>query len=181
MIIGISAKIGCGKTYLASLFLQKYPKYIKLEFGYILKKETSMLYNYPEIWNYSLEGKSEIINRSNLPKQKMSIREILQWHGTDLRRSQDPGYWVKQMEVLISIYSSSPIIIDDVRFKNEVEFIKGQNGLLIRINPYREWKPGQFARHKSETDLDNYHEFDLILTPKFGQLEACLPLMKKLL
>lgn len=180
MIIGISAKIGCGKTTLTNMFLKKYPKYIKKSFASILKEESAYMYNYPGKWNYSEGGKAKIVNHEKLPKKNMTVREILQWHGTDFRRKQDPDYWTRYMNGLISAYSLF-VIIDDVRFKNEADFVKDHHGWLIRINPYREWMPGKYAKHQSETDLDCYREFDLILTPEFGQLGSCLPLIEKLI
>jgi len=180
MIIGISAKMRCGKTTLTNMFLKKHPKYIKVSFANILKEESAFMYDYPDEWNYSKEGKLQIVNHKKLPRENMMVREILQWHGTDFRRKQDPNYWTKRMRKFISIYPLF-VIIDDVRFKNEADFVKDHDGRLIRINPFREWKPGPFASHKSETDLDSYREFDLILTPKFGQLKLCLPSIEELI
>jgi len=180
MIIGISAKMRCGKTTLTNMFLKKHSKYIKMSFANILKEESAFMYDYPGEWNYSKEGKLQIINHKKLPRENMMVREILQWHGTDFRRKQDPNYWTKRMKKLISIYPLF-IIIDDVRFKNEADFVKDHDGWMIRINPFRKWKPGPFASHKSETDLDCYGGFDLILTPKYGQLNLCVPLIEKLI
>ncbi len=185
MIIGISSKLGCGKTTLTNMFLEKHPEYIRLGFADILKEECSKMYDYPLEWNYSEVGKSCIVNysnlvlnHSNLPKPYMTVREVLQWHGTDYRRKQDPDYFAKCMKKIILSTKSLGIIIDDVRFKNEAELIKSYGGVLIRINPYLGWKPGSFAYHQSEIDLDNYNRFDLVLDPEFGQLIFCLPLVE---
>ncbi len=179
MIIGISAKIGCGKTTLTNMFLKKYPKYIKKSFANILKEECAYRYDYSGEWNYTEDGKAQIVNHKKLPRENMTVRDILQWHGTDFRRKQDPDYWMKRMDLLF-LYPLF-IIIDDCRFKNEADFVKKRSGRMIRINPYREWIPGKYAKHKSETDLDEYKRFDLILTPKFGKLKSCLSLIEKLI
>jgi len=179
MVIGISGKIGCGKSYLAHKFIMKYPEYFRVGFGDILKRECSYLYGYPLEWNYNSEGKKKIMSHLKLPRFSMTVREILQWHGTDYRRKNNPDYWIEEMECALKTKTTKNIIIDDVRFKNEANFIKSRNGLLIRINPYPEWKPGEFADHASETDLDDYTDFDLILSPKFGELEKCIPIIER--
>lgn len=187
MIIGISAKLGCGKTTLANIFLDIHPKYIKLAFADLLKQETANTYNYPEEWNYSEEGKNQIINHNDLPRNNMTVREALQWHGTDFRRKQNPDYWLNSMKKTIDNlnnldYLDPPyIMIDDVRFKNEAKFINNHNGILIRLNPYPKWTLGKFATHKSEIDLDDYKYFDLVLNPEYGKLRLCIPLIEKLL
>jgi hypothetical protein len=53
------------------------------------------------------------------------------------------------------------VMIDDVRFKNEAEMVLNLGGILIRIDPHTKWKPGKYANHTSETNLDEYENFDL--------------------
>ena len=182
MLIGLSGKIGCGKSYLSNYFIDENPEYIRIGFADVLKKECSETYDYFLEWNYSEEGKGMIVNHPDLPRKNMLVREILQWHGTDYRREQDPDYWIRKMiDILLAEEIPKTVIIDDIRFINEAEMIKGAGGLLVRIWPYPEWKPGPYADHKSETELDNYAEFDLILTPEFGQLKECVPAIEQLI
>ena len=188
MIIGISSKIGCGKTTLSNLFIEKHPFYTKLSFAAILKKECSEMFCYPYSWNYTEDGKQEIIYDPRFPKKCMTVREILQWYGTDICRAKDPDYWTKKMkDTVLDVYMKDPlvatlgIIIDDARFLNEAGWVKTMGGKNIRLNPYPGWKPGPFANHKSETNLDDYKDFDLVLNPKFGELKSCLPLIEELI
>ena len=179
MIIGLSAKLDCGKTTLANMLLDKYPEYTRIGFGDLLKQECSETYHYPLEWNYSEEGKQKIIimHSGLLPRKGMTIREILQWHGTEFRRAQDPDYWTKRMKDALV----PNMIIDDMRFKNEAKFIKSHDGILIRIHPYSKWKPGKFASHKSEIDLDNYTQWDFVFEPEFGELEKYMPAIERLI
>ena len=184
MIIGLSGKIGTGKTYLTNYFLEKHPEYTKIGFADILKKECSEMFCYPNEWNYSEDGKKEVVHDNRFPQWFMTVREILQWYGTDVCRAVDTNYWVKKMTKIIEPFFEDifpDVIIDDVRFINEANLIQNMNGKVIRLNPYPGWKPGLYANHESERNLDDYENFDLILNPQFGQLESCLPQIEKLL
>ena len=55
-------------------------------------------------------------------------------------------------------------IITDVRYKNEVEFIKSRKGFLIRIERDLEEKDQIHGIiHESETNLDEYKDFDMYI------------------
>lgn len=155
IIIGLSGKLGSGKSTVAKLLHSKlYFEFELFNFGDVLKEEASERYNYPLDWNYSVDGKKEIINHELLPRKGMTVREVLQWHGTEFRRSQDEDYWVKKMEEHFNNMIKG-LIIDDVRFENEAEFVLNNNGMLFRIDI-----PGlDTGDHRSETELDNYPYF----------------------
>ncbi len=55
-------------------------------------------------------------------QNKDSLRPILQWWGTDYRRSQDENYWVKQLDAQVD--DSLVNMIDDCRFPNEYAVLK---------------------------------------------------------
>jgi len=188
MIIGISSKIGCGKTTLSNMFLKRHPEYDRIGFADVVKEECSRIFNYPIEWNYSEEGKEISVFNELLPVKSMTVREVLQWWGTDVCRAKDPDYWVNKMqEKALTVYMKDPlvdvpkIIIDDVRFINEAEWVKSKGGKIVRLNPYPEWKPGKFSDHESEINLDFYNGFDLVLSPKFGELRSCLLEIEKLI
>jgi hypothetical protein len=154
-----------------------------MSFGDLLKVECSMMYKFPLSWCYSHNGKDFRVDSAGC-----TVRELLQHHGTEVRRKQDPGYWVKAMKAAIDRdrrfaenYQAPSYVIDDVRFENEARMVKDLGGVLIRIQPYPEWVPGPHADHISETDLDDIGGWDLVLSPAFGGLETCLPLIDALL
>jgi len=93
------------------------------------------------------------------PPQNMTVREVLQFVGTDLFRNQmDPDIWVKS--VFRRKYGERDIvIIADARFPNECAFAK-QNGLLVKIE--RENGLGG-DMHISERALDNYTDYDFVV------------------
>lgn len=153
-VIGLSGKLQVGKSTTANILWSKfYNDFEIFGFAHAVKKECSETYIYPNEWNYTKEGKEEVVNHDSLPKKNMTVREILQWHGTDLRRNQNENYWV---DVIEDIYNNTEkgLIIDDVRFINEAEFVLN-NGKLFRIDI-----PGlNTGDHRSEIELDDYEYF----------------------
>jgi len=107
------------------------------------------------------------------------VREILQFYGTDICRTLDADYWLRQAEKFEKELPNQPdlIIFADMRFDNELAFVKKQ-GWCIRLEAYEGYVPNN--EHRSEKDLDN-SDFDLVLRPAFGELEktaeSALPLV----
>ena len=63
-----------------------------------------------------------------------SPRQILQWWGTDYRRSQRGDYWIAQVRNRIT-QDPGDWVITDVRFQNEADLVQelgGQLGLVLR-------------------------------------------------
>ncbi len=161
MIIGLSGKTGTGKSTIAlniaDIILEQGGRAEILPFALVLKRECARRFGFPLGLALSQEGKSQVIFHPELPNGCMTIRRILQWYGTDVCRRRDPDHWVKIMRVLVDgIKSGTTIIIDDIRFPNEADFVLERGGYLVRVHPYAEWEPGADAGHKSETILDDW-------------------------
>ena len=174
MIVGISGKIGTGKTTLAEMIEERLEAdgitAACISFGSLLKEEASERFGFPLALCYSEEGKGTVIFHPDLPSQSMTVREILQWWGTDVRRAEDPDYWVKAMEITVPQLDAEVKLIDDVRFPNEADWVQHvRKGGLVRLFPYRGWVPGPYACHDSETALDRY-SFPLELSPDYNKL-----------
>ena len=132
---------------------------------------------------------NEIVD-SNIKKESLTVRNLLQQIGTDAMRNViHPNIWVN---ALMNEYN--PIdrrtmqdpdysnvyypdwIITDVRFVNEAEAIQYKGGVIIRVNRNRHMltsegnimnpptllKDVDFGKHTSETALDNYN-FDYVI------------------
>ncbi len=150
-IIGISGKIGTGKTTIANMLCNVTANTHRFSFGDILKKEVSETYGFPLEWCYSQEGKNYYPQYNGgvgiLPwpldnghtLKKMNVREILQWYGTEYRRAQDNKYWEKEMRNVIEEFKHAEdihfssceckfkeyiAVIDDVRFESEALLVK---------------------------------------------------------
>lgn len=104
--------------------------------------------------------------------------KLLQWWGTEYRRTQDPTYWVKQWKASINPMADI-VLTTDMRFLNEAAAIKEASGYavnLVRLDqdgkPYVD--PSRPANHPSETELDGYnydyaiHSKDAVLAGEFA-------------
>lgn len=102
------------------------------------------------------------------------IRRALQYLGTDVRRKVDDQYWVKRFHQ--SVPTEDFVFVTDVRFANEADSVREHEGIIIRLEPPAEVvaervnaRDGvQYSQeahqHISETALDNYPHFDLIIS-----------------
>jgi len=102
----------------------------------------------------------------------LSVRRILQWWGTEYRRAQDPDYWTKAWEAALAELPdrNAHILVDDVRFRNEVDAVQRNGGVLIRVE-----RPGFNGAndHSSENSLDDFNGWNIILRND-GSLEQFL-------
>ena len=124
-IISISGSARSGKDTLADNFISILKasgiKSQKLSFAYELKKDVD---------SFLLEqlGISAFTEDSY---EKSLIRPFLVTWGTDVMRKKDPCVWIKKLEK--SLDSNAVNIIADLRFENELEWVKENNGLSLFI------------------------------------------------
>ena len=167
MIIGISGKLGTGKSFYSKFIIDyirtNYPNepVLELAFADQIKVNTIVKHNTPRHQVYT-------------QKTDMS-RRLLQLEGTENGRLiHGPDIWVKYTQEWIHLMTTRGIkhfIISDVRFINEAGYIQSQeSSLLVRINaPSRnksrlesEYTPErrqEIQNHASECNLD-FYEFD---------------------
>ena len=123
---------------------------------------------------YAITGDNRIFSLDDKTKNSLStikdaegnyytIRQLLQKFGTEVGRNISPNLWV---DALMNDYIKAKLdgyekdwIVTDVRFENEAEAIRKNGGILIRLNR----NTGFNDQHSSETALDNYKNFDLVI------------------
>jgi hypothetical protein len=59
------------------------------------------------------------------------MRALMQNYGTEVRRKDDPDYWVKEWGK--KSFSGHNIVCDDVRFLNEAQAVRDLGGIIIRL------------------------------------------------
>ncbi len=83
-----------------------------------------------------------------------SPREIMRWWGTEYRRHQNEQYWTDLMRHWIDCMALDGIrriVITDVRFLNEAQFIQSLGGSIWRIR--RPAAEAKHVDHQSETEV----------------------------
>lgn len=153
-LIGITGKAGAGKDTLADFLVRRYGA-TKYSFAQPLKAALNEMFHWPmEAWNDREWKEREIKWLGKSPRQ------LAQTLGTEWGRELvHPQLWVLLAEQKyiqhIDDYSQDfggmpPFVIPDVRFVNEAEMIRSQNGVVIQLH-----RPGvmSIAAHKSEDGL----------------------------
>ena len=118
MIIGIAGKIGSGKSTLANYLAFRLRNY------------------YPVIAGFSFAIKGlNIINDGILsffPQKSVIARINLQNFGV-WGRKVDPQVWIKILKVF---ETANCLIINDIRFKNEADWIREKYGITLYLMPF---------------------------------------------
>jgi hypothetical protein len=129
-IIAIAGNARCGKDTLGknfSFLLKEYGiKSSVYSFADELKRETDDF----------LKQTLGISSYTDDDNEKAIIRPFLVFWGTEIRRKLSPTIWVDK--VLERIKEDEVAIITDLRFENELEFVKSHNGSIIYLSRVKE-------------------------------------------
>lgn len=136
-LIAICGKKYNGKDTVANYLCDHYG-YTKLSFADAIKNSVQCIFGFSDaqLWG----DEKEIID----DYWRISPREILQYFGTECMRDCfgahfphiSDNIWVMAIERKISQLShngTSKIVIADLRFDNEMDFIKKYNGTVIKV------------------------------------------------
>ena len=167
-IIAITGKLGSGKSELVKTFLKE--GYTLLKFASSLKDLVSMLLNVDrefiesnkdEYSNYTinyevladeLDLTVEDITTIRESNKFETIREVLQFIGTDIIRTYAPTWHADKLDK--KIISGVNYCIDDLRFLNETAIISRYGGTIVRITRDSRSTDGHGTTHASELEQD---------------------------
>ena len=128
-VIGICGKIGSGKSTVAKQLVDKHG-YTEFSFSTALKRGICQIYSIDECFVFgSQEDKT-----TNIPYWNTTGRKLCEIIGTFFR-TIDPDFWIKRLYLDISRCNTQKILISDIRYENELEFVtKTLNGKNIYVN-----------------------------------------------
>lgn len=184
MIIAFSGRIGSGKSELAKICQNK--GFEKLYFALPLKQlvanlihvgieDINPLKNVEKKYKFTKKDYIYLSNETNIPFETIrdemknvklnTVRQLLQFIGTDLIRKYNPNWHVNKIKTMID--KDKNYVFDDVRFPNELKLIKELGGdcwFIIRpiIN--------NVSNHISEISL-TWKDFDDKVIINDGNLE----------
>jgi len=131
--IGLVGKAGVGKTTIANILVEKYG-FVRLSFAAKLK-----------------EVAAEILGR---PVDKSKDRLFLQSLG-ELGRMFDTSMWIRHVwRELHKLPKDANVVIDDVRYLNEAEFLRDHGFVLVRLYGRGYSLDPELATHASEIEQD---------------------------
>jgi len=84
-------------------------------------------------------------------EEKKIIRPFLVTWGTEVRRKQNPNIWIESVEK--QLQDDCVNIITDVRFENEMDWLKEKEGYSVFIS--RQLKDGSVVPPANETEKEN--------------------------
>jgi hypothetical protein len=159
MIVGFVGKKGSGKTTAADALVAEHG-FRKHNFkdtliAEIKHKMPAVLHELVNVYEkIDYDGMNPWTVERLFKEKPPLMRALLQNYGTEVRRADDPMYWVDAWGQLASALSEQDIVVDDVRFENEAQAVRDMGGVLIRVMKDSFDYPIVDA-HASETEQDS--------------------------
>lgn len=141
MLIGLSGKMGTGKSTLAKYLMDKQPNSVIVKIAGLLYELQDMIYTKLGI---KLEGE----------KDRPLLIALGMWG-----RDKDENFWT---DIALKQAKERPeelVIIDDIRFPNEAKALEDAGGILIRIEGKQRGDnlTPESMNNVTETSLDDYN------------------------
>lgn len=157
ILIGLSGSAGSGKNYVADQIVAKYGNVKQLAFADPLKQVVHHMFGIPledcyteagknrktwVRWNNVkpyLDGLHEAAEKGHaarfyLEGATMTVRDLLQWVGTDLvRKNWCQDHWIMLAEQRIRASVEDVVVVTDVRFENEANLVTAMGGTVLKV------------------------------------------------
>lgn len=148
-IIGIAGKAGAGKDTVAKVLVEEF-EFIQYAFARPLKEGMKVMFGLTDYDVYDSEGKEK-----EHPRLGMTVRRAMQLAGTEFARDMiHNDIWLRMashflVQTLKEKGRTACVVISDVRFKNEANWVRSNGGVIWHIE--REIK--KVDSHSSESGI----------------------------
>lgn len=132
-LIGLSGLAGCGKDTVR-LVLESQHDFDGIAFADPIRDMLSTLLETCGIGDEWMIDRD--LKEQKIPEIGASYRQLAQMLGTEWGRAIDQNLWVKIVAAKIAMFSRfepAGIVISDVRFPNEAEWIHSQGGYVWKV------------------------------------------------
>ena len=155
IILGIAGKKQSGKDTFADYVIQNARGLVaKIHLSDPLKDEVAQLLAIP---------------RQRIDNEKAYFRPLLQWYGTEWKRGQfGNDCWIKKLEKKVLLSNANIIIIPDIRFANEVDWVRHMGGTIIKMERLG---AADNDPHVSENQINNFVP-DITIKANSGDLKT---------
>jgi hypothetical protein len=156
MIIGLSGYAQSGKDTVANILVEKYG-YKRIAFADPIR---NLLYEMDPlvpkgygtgIINYRLQDLVDSYGWDKVKVDYPEVRRLLQDLGVGARNVFGDTFWIYQ--ALSDVAPQDKVVVSDVRFENEAEWIQNFKGQIWRV---KRIDTKAVNDHVSESDLDGY-------------------------
>lgn len=182
MLIGISGHMRAGKDLVADYLCSRHG-FVKIGFADALKREVCRTLNRTlaeyvrTCYGYTDDPAIAVkVHQLIYTDRDLVTRALLQEWGTELRRNDDPSYWLKQWKAAYTTTAATDVVVPDVRFANEARTILNCQGVLVMVR-----RPGVTGNgHESEAFCETFNQWNAVFdnagTPEdlFQQVEGWL-------
>lgn len=149
VLIGLIGYKNAGKDTLADYLVRNHG-FEKHAFADPVKQVCGIMFDLTPKQLTDPEGKETVDERWG-----MTPRKMMQTVGTDMVRAQlGNDFWVRHMNARMRHKEKLKIVISDVRFPNEAEWVRQNGGVLVRVIDGTQ----HADCHPSETEQLSIHE-----------------------
>ena len=136
-IIGISGLARSGKDTLFKFLSEK------LKSSNVSSKRLAFADELKEECDDFLKKNIGISAFTEINTEKEIIRPFLVCYGTKVRRRLDKNCWINRLSNKLKSINQDYIFITDVRYENEIEWVKSQGGKTIHIERHGNIAPNE--------------------------------------